>query len=102
MLTVLQTPGVAEEVVEMKATARGHLAALDWVRKDEVALAALHLNEAEIHHETFRVCSKARGAWNALEELFRSRNMPRSMEMRRQLGTIQKRPEEGMIEYINR
>lgn len=71
------------------------------MRKDEVALATLHLNVAEIHHATFRVCSTARGAWNALEELFRSRNMARSMEMRRQLATIQKRPEEGMIEYIN-
>ena len=102
LLAVLQIPGATEDVMAIKVTAREHLAVLDWKRKDEVALATLHLNVAEIHHATFRVCRTARGAWAALEELFRSRNMARSMDMRRRLATISKRTDEGMIEYINR
>jgi len=102
LLAVLQIPGATEDVMAIKVTAREHLAVLDWKRKDEVALATLHLNVAEIHHATFRVCRTARGACAALEELFRSRNMARSMDMRRRLATISKRTDEGMIEYINR
>jgi len=102
VMALLQTFGTSEEVAAIKAAARLQLAVLDWVRKDEVARATLHLNVTEIHHATFCVCGTARGAWKALEEVFRSRNMARSMDMCRRLATISKRRGEGMIEYINR
>lgn len=102
LTAVLQVPGETEDNKKLKAAARTELAVLDWGRKDEVALATLHLNVAAIHHATFRVSKTARVAWTALEELFRSRNMARSMDMRRRLATIQERNDEGMIEYVNR
>lgn len=62
VMALLQTVGTSEEVAAIKAAARVQLAVLDWVRKDEVARATLHLNVTEIHHATFRVCGTARGA----------------------------------------
>ncbi|KAK1863710.1 hypothetical protein I4F81_006264 [Pyropia yezoensis] len=54
LTAVLQVAGETEGNMQMKAAALTELAALDWARKDEVALATLHLNVAAIHHETFR------------------------------------------------
>lgn len=65
LTAVLQVAGETEGNMQMKAAALTELAALDWARKDEVALATLHLNVAAIHHETFRVCNTARSAWTA-------------------------------------
>lgn len=102
LTAVLQVSSEGDDILRLKEAARIELAALDWARKDEVVLATLHLNVAAIHHATFRVSKTARAAWTALKELFRSRNMACSMDMRRRLATIQKRSDEGMIECINR
>lgn len=102
LMAVRQVSGETKDYLETKAAARTKLSALDRARKDDVALATLHLNVATIHHATFRVSKSARAAWIALEELFRSRNMARSKDMRRLLATIMKRSDEGMTEYVTR
>lgn len=100
--TVLQTFGDYEDVRTSKDTARKELAALDWMPKDDVAPATLQLDEADTHHAPFRARDTAREAWNAINELSRSRNMAWSTDLRRPLATMQKRSNEGMTAYVNR
>lgn len=88
LTAALHVSGDTEENLAIKAAAQTELAALDWARKDDVALTSLNLNVAAIYHATSRVSQTTRAAWTAPEELFRSRNMARSMEMHRRLATI--------------
>ncbi|GAB0498838.1 hypothetical protein MMPV_010191, partial [Pyropia vietnamensis] len=69
-LTAVITATGSTEAARSKAHAQ--LAAQEWLRQDEVAMATMHLHVEPVHHVTFRLARTARAAWLSLHEAFRS------------------------------
>ena len=69
---------------------------------DEQALAFIGLCVRDHHLPTIARCETAKQAWEALEAVYQARSTARRLQLKRELNSLKKRPDEELTKYVAR
>ena len=74
----------------------------ELLAKDETALALLMLNVEPLYRPTIDAARSAKDAWDTLHRMHLNQGETRQQQLRMQLATLVKAPNEAMLVYMNR
>lgn len=69
---------------------------------NDKALSVIGLNVRDHHLLTVSGCETAKAAWDALENIYKSRSLTRQLTLRRELNMLSKEPAEALPAYFSR